>query len=200
MPGTPPTTTNLGLPRYAGTDPATFPAQSNAVVDKIDTKAGAVLTASFPSSPAERDEFLYKPGGVGGQPRKMVRIGSYWYDIAGTPLYRIALSGSVSLPSSYAGSGSSVFDIGPTQQPGDHEWDISVAVTGGPTAWTLFVAGVALTEFSCPLDSSIRLTQGSTGAALGATVVLKGRSATGIALSATVVINGYAKLLRTPGF
>jgi len=37
MPGTPPTTPNLGIPRYAITDPADFPAAYNAGVDRIDT-------------------------------------------------------------------------------------------------------------------------------------------------------------------
>ena len=36
--GTPPTTPNLGLPRYSGADPADYPTQTNAITDLLDTK------------------------------------------------------------------------------------------------------------------------------------------------------------------
>ena len=35
--GTPPTTPNLGLPRYSGADPADYPTQTNAISDLLDT-------------------------------------------------------------------------------------------------------------------------------------------------------------------
>lgn len=38
MPGTPPTTPNYGLPRYAQTDAASFSVQVNAITDLVDTK------------------------------------------------------------------------------------------------------------------------------------------------------------------
>ena len=34
--GTPPTTPNLGLPRYSGADPADYPTQTNAISDILD--------------------------------------------------------------------------------------------------------------------------------------------------------------------
>ena len=36
--GTPPTTPNLGLPRYSGADPADYPTQTNAISDLLDTQ------------------------------------------------------------------------------------------------------------------------------------------------------------------
>lgn len=80
MPGTPPVTPNLNIPRYADTDPAAFSDQVNAISDTVDAAAliqpGAVYVRSDPPAgtytpnTSDRPNFVTVQVGMGIQPQE----------------------------------------------------------------------------------------------------------------------------------
>jgi len=92
MPGTPATTPNLAIPRYAGTDPADFALQYNAGVDRIDTVVAVPVVTTLPTTGLfDGKAVFYKPPIQGSAPLTSqpvwhcVRVGSEWLLAAARP-------------------------------------------------------------------------------------------------------------------
>src|SRR4051794_26179942 len=61
MPGTPPTTSRFGLPRYSNADPADFATDINAVTDRISDVVGTIadLYAARPPAAASLNDLRF---------------------------------------------------------------------------------------------------------------------------------------------
>lgn len=97
MPGTPATTPNFAIPRYASTDPADFPVQYNAGVDRIDAAVfPTIITGAsppFPSGPVDGQLVDYITSGLVWRFRYTVAAPTYkWVCVGGGWMQQVITS------------------------------------------------------------------------------------------------------------